>query len=286
MKARYKVTLIISFFVALFILGWVYIQQNNIAVLEPKGMIGVKERDLIIIATLIMLIVALPVLVMALYFGWKYRASNKNAKYSPKWEHSYAAESVWWGVPFVIILVLAVVTWKSSHDLYPAKAIVSDKPAIEVQVVALEWKWLFIYPQYKVASLSFLQFPEKTPIHFEITADAPMNSFWIPQLGGQIYAMAAMRSQLNLIGDEVGEYKGCSANFSGKGFASMTFIAKVSTEQEFEDWVSKAKQSQGLNWESYQKLIPPSEKNPPTSYKLLQDDLFDQIIMKYMEPAK
>lgn len=152
-----------------------------------------------------------------------------------------------------------------------------------IQVVALQWKWLFIYPEHGVASLNYVQFPAQTPIHFEITSDAPMNSFWIPKLGGQIYAMPAMRSELNLIADQPGNYRGCSANISGDGFAGMRFIAHATADEEFDAWVTSVKQSpQQLSWQEYEELVKPSSYVPPSHFVLAQEGLFDQILMKYM----
>lgn len=286
MKAKYKTTLIILFFLAMIALGVFYISTHDIIVLNPKGFIGKQQRNLMYISSALMLIVVIPVYIMTLFIGWKYRESNKKADYNPDWEHSYVAESVWWGVPFLIILVLAIITWKSSHELSPFKPLQSDKAPIEIQAVALEWKWLFIYPEHGVATINYIQFPTNTPIHFEITADAPMNSFWIPQLGGQIYAMPAMRSRINLIADQAGEYMGRSANFSGTGFAGMGFTAKASSEEEFNAWLSTAKKSGStLNFSDYEKLVAPSSNNPPTTFKLSDTDLFEQILMKY-EPQR
>src|SRR5262249_43331219 len=154
-----------------------------------------------------------------------------------------------------------------------------------IQAVALQWKWLFIYPEQSIATINFIQFPEKTPLHFEITADAPMNSFWIPQLGGQIYAMPAMRSRLNLIASETGSFRGCSANISGTGFAGMTFIAVSSSDGDFDEWVQKVKQSpKVMTQQEYQSLVEPSEYDPVAYFVLGQQDLFDQVLMKYMGP--
>ncbi len=156
-----------------------------------------------------------------------------------------------------------------------------------IQVVALDWKWLFLYPEYGIATVNFIQFPENTPINFEITSDAPMNSFWIPQLGGQIYAMPAMRSKLHLIASETGSFRGVSANISGKGFAGMMFTAKASTDEEFNQWVRWVKQSpKRLDKIVYEQLLKPTEYHPVEYYLLLQNDLFDQILMKYMVPSK
>ena len=283
MKKKLLVTL---FALALLgVVAWAiwFIAHNNIEVLNPKGVIAAKQRDLIWTATWLMLIVVVPVLVMTLGFAWRYRASNTKAKYSPNWSHSHFAEALWWGIPFVIIVALAVITWTSSHELYPFKPLVSDKKPLKIQVVALQWKWLFIYPEQGIATVNWVQFPEQTPIDFEITADAPMNSFWIPQLGGQIYAMAAMRTKLHLMANEPGEFRGCSANISGTGFAGMTFVAKASSDAEFESWVQSAKSQGVLGQPEYGELAKPSASNSVALYSLGEPQLFEQIIMKYMQ---
>lgn len=262
-----------------------YMSNHNIPVLDPKGMIGEKERDLIITSSLLMLIVVIPVFILTWAFAWIYREGNVKAKHHPDWEHNYIAEYCWWGVPIFIIAILAVLTWKSSHELNPFKPIVTDKKPLTIQAIALQWKWLFIYPEQGIAVINFVQFPEKTPISFEITSDAPMNSFWIPQLGGQIYAMPAMRSRLHLIANEPGSFRGCSANISGAGFAGMKFTAKSSSEEDFNQWVQTIRQSpKNLNLDEYQHLLKASEYDPVTCYVLTQGDLFDRILMKYMQP--
>jgi cytochrome o ubiquinol oxidase subunit II len=287
MKKKFKVILLVLFFLAAIAVSALYISNHSIAVLDPKGMIGEKERDLIITASLLMLIVVIPVFIFALVFAWKYRASNEKARHEPDWEHNYIAEYCWWGVPIIIIAILAVITWKSSHELNPFRPIVTDKKPLTIQVVALDWKWLFIYPEQSIATVNFVQFPEQTPINFEITSDAPMNSFWIPQLGGQIYAMPAMRSKLHLIANEPGTFRGCSANISGKGFAGMKFTAKSSSQEDFNQWVQSVKQpAKVLNLDEYNQLLKPSEYNPVVYYVLGQAGLFDQILMKYMMPSQ
>jgi len=185
-----------------------------------------------------------------------------------------------------IILILAVLTWNSSHDLDPFKPIVSDKPPITIQVVALQWKWLFIYPQQNIASVNIIQFPNQTPINFEVTADAPMNSFWIPQLGGQIYAMPGMSTQLHLMADTEGTYRGSSANISGKGFAGMNFSAKSTSQADFDQWVALVHQTRNnLSLAKYNNLAKPSQNNPLSYYSSSQSGLYDRVVMKYMMPA-
>ncbi|CCB89510.1 ubiquinol oxidase subunit II [Simkania negevensis] len=264
-----------------------YIQNHSVPIMEPKGLIAMKERDLIYTSAILMLLVVIPVIIITIVFAWKYREQNERAKHAPDWEHNNIAECCWWGVPVVIVAILAVITFRTCFELDPYKPLEHEKNPIEIQVVALDWKWLFIYPEYGIASVNFFQIPEKTPIKFAITSDAPMNSFWIPALGSQIYAMPAMRTELNLIANEVGSFRGASSNISGKGFAGMYFTVKSSTDEEFERWVSSVKQSsKTLGWDEYNKLAEPSEYHPAVSYILTQPDLFDQIMNKYYPPQK
>ncbi len=263
-----------------------YLQTVNIPVLEPAGVVGQKERKLIIIAVLLALIVVIPVYVMLIGFAWHYREGNEKALYRPDFDHSRRLESLWWGVPMAIILTLSIITWKSSNELDPFKKLSSTTPEMNIQVVALQWKWLFIYPQQKVASVNFVQLPLNTPINFEITADAPMNSFWIPQLGGQIYAMSGMSTHLHLMADKAGAYYGSSANISGDGFAGMNFIARASSEREFNSWIGQASSTTDeLSLNSYNKLALPSQNNPVSYYKLADKNLYDKVINKYLEPV-
>ncbi len=238
-----------------------------------------------LITVLLGVIVIIPVFTMLFTIAWKYRADNTKAKYEPEWDHSRLFETIWWGVPCVIILVLGVITWQAAHTLDPYKQLDSKAKPINVQVVALQWKWLFIYPEEQIASVNMVQFPEDRPINFQITADAPMNSFWIPKLGGQIYAMSGMSTNLHLIADHIGEYAGSSANISGEGFAGMKFTAKATSEADFDAWVNTTKQSSNmLDMTEYTKLASPSKDVSPKTYMLMQNDLYDKIVMKYMAP--
>lgn len=267
------------------LLGTLLYNTGSIAVLNPKGWIASQEKDLMITTAALMLIVIIPVLILTVVIAWKYRSSNKKAKYAPDLNSGKLIECIWWGVPFIIIIILSVLTWKSTHELDPFKPLESTVKPIEIQVIALQWKWLFIYPEYQIASVNELHFPEKTPINFIITADAPMNSFWIPEIGGQIYAMPGMRTELHLIADEVGEFRGSSANLSGKGFAGMTFKAISDSEQDFQTWTESVKNSSNtLSLDTYKTLAKPSEDNPITTYILEKEDLYDWVIMKYMMP--
>ena len=285
MNNRDKVGLLFLLIVGLVLLLTLLLQGTDIAVLQPKGLIAEQERGLMVFATLLSLIVVLPVFAMTFFIAWKYRESNTKAQYRPDWDHNASIEAIWWGVPLILILVLSVVTWQSTHKLDPFKPLDHHAKPIKIQVIALQWKWLFIYPQQDIATINYIRFPKNTPINFEITADAPMNSFWIPQLGGQMYAMSGMSTKLHLIASESGRFKGLSANISGRGFAGMKFVAQASTASDFEAWVESVKHApKRLNSDEYDKLAVPSENNPPFYYSSHEPGLYDNVVMKYLQP--
>ncbi|NVH75613.1 ubiquinol oxidase subunit II [Paraburkholderia sp. JPY432] len=255
---------------------------SNLDILNPKGSVGLAERDLIATSVWAMLIVVVPVILMTLFFAWRYRASNRNAEYKPGWTHSTAIEVVVWTIPALIILFLAVLTWKSTHELDPYRPLESQVKPINVEVVALDWKWLFIYPDLGIASVNQLAIPVGTPVNFRITSDTVMNSFFIPQLGGQIYAMAGMQTRLHLIADHTGDYAGLAANFSGKGFSDMKFRTLASSPEEFNAWVEKVRASSDrLDMDRYHAVSEPSEKNPVRYFSTVDPKLFNNIIAKY-----
>lgn len=263
----------------------VYASGAEIPVVNTKGAIAHDERDLLRDSTFLMLLVVVPVFIMTFLFFWRYREDNQNSTYNPDYDRSPVLEIAWWGVPCVIILVLSVLTWVRTHELNPFTPLDSDVKPVKIQVVALDWKWLFIYPEERIATVNYVQFPEKTPLNLSITADAPMNSFWLPALGGQMYAMPGMASKLHLIADAPGEFRGVSANLSGKGFAGMNFRAKASSNAHFQDWVRTVKATgKRLDRKSYMKLAEPSEYVPASTYVLEDDGLFDWIVTKYMKP--
>jgi cytochrome o ubiquinol oxidase subunit 2 len=253
-------------------------------VLFPHGLIGAQESALIVQATLLMLIVIVPVLGLLFFFAWKYRATNTKARYEPNWEHSALDELVWWAVPIEIVLVLAAVTWVSTHKLDPRTPLPSDQPTLSIEVVALPWKWLFIYPTLGIATVNELILPAGTPVKFDITADAPMNSFFIPALGGQIYAMTGMVNPLYLRADEPGTYQGMSANYSGSGFADMRFEARAVTQDSFSAWAASAHQaSTTLTKTAYTALAQPGTTTTLV-YGAVDSGLFDAILSKYAQP--
>jgi cytochrome o ubiquinol oxidase subunit 2 len=256
--------------------------SGNFALLDPKGSIGVAEKSLISTATGTMLLVVIPVILLTLWFAYRYRASNRNAPYAPEWSHSTAIEIVVWSIPAAIILFLGILTWKTTHELDPYRPLESNVKPINVEVVALDWKWLFIYPDLGIASVNQLAVPVGTPVNFRITSDSVMNSFFIPQLGTQIYAMAGMQTRLHLIADHAGNYEGISANFSGRGFSDMKFTTLATNQQEFDAWVQKVKTSSaGLSMDKYATVAQPSEKAPVQYFSTVDPKLFNNIIAKY-----
>ena len=280
-----------NIFLALLSLGTLFLLTSceKLIVLNPKGIVAKDEKDLLILALLLMLIVVLPVLVAVLLITYRYRASNKSAKYDPNFTHSKKLELIWWGVPIVIIAILAVITWKTSHDLDPYKPITSTngKKTVTIEAVSLNWRWLFIYPDQNMATINFVEFPVNTPVHFLVTSDAPMNSLVIDQLAGQIYAMDGMQTQLYMVADQTGNYQGKSISFSGNGFPGMHFLTKVVSDAEFSKWVSTNQTSKNiLTWQTYQTLVPDSTDTSVHYFTLGDQNLFDEIIEKYMGPSQ
>jgi len=260
------------------------------ALLNPKGQVGIEEKDLIITSTLLMMIVVIPVIVMSFWFAWRYRASNTKATYTPNWEHSTKIEIVLWTVPCIIILALSIITWQTSHSLNPSKPIESTEKPIRIDVVALDWKWLFIYPEQGIATVNEISFPTNVPVEFHITSGTVMNSFFIPQLGSQIYAMAGMENMLNLIANQDGVYPGISANYSGAGFSAMKFNAIAGSRENFDAWVNKVKQSpQTLDLAAYKVLTTRTEEEksphyhptvyPTTYFASFKPNLFKDIMI-------
>jgi cytochrome o ubiquinol oxidase subunit 2 len=258
----------------------------DLALMDPKGPLGVEERNIILLATGLMLIVVVPVIIMVFAFAWRYRASNKAATYAPDWEHSNAIEAVVWIVPCLIIIALATVTWTSTHALDPYKPLASEKAPVEVEVVSLDWKWLFIYPDLKIASVNELAFPAGTPVHFKMTSGSVMNSLFVPQLGTMVYTMAGMQTQLSLLAANPGEYPGLSSNFSGDGFSDMRFMARALSDDDFQSWVEHARASGTvLSQQVYRELEKPSEKVPVAYYGDIDPMVFHHALNKCADGA-
>ena len=284
-KKLRPIFLILFFLVFISVLA-VLVEGGNVQLLNPRGWIGLQEKKLIlIVASILVFVVVIPVFIFVGLTVWKYRADNHAAEYAPD-THSFKIEFLWWAFPAVIISIIAVLTWTSAHALDPFKPIQSDVKPMTVQVVALDWKWLFIYPEQGIATVNFLEIPENTPIHFELTADGPMNSFWIPQLGGQIYAMSGMSTQLHLIADATGDFSGSAAEVNGRGFSGMKFITRSVTNADFDQWVLSTRHATTtLTHETYDVLAKPSEDNPVVLYSSVDENTYNTIMQKFMTPT-
>ncbi len=271
------------------IAGTILLSGCDSALLDPKGQIGLEQRSLILTALGLMLIVVIPAIVMAIGFAWKYRATNNNAKYSPNWSHSNKVEAVVWTIPILIVIFLAVLTWKTTHALDPSKPLVHDAKPVTIEVVSMDWKWFFIYPEQGIATVNEIAFPANTPVVFKITSNSVMNSFFIPRLGSQLYAMAGMQTMLHLIANEAGTYDGISSSYSGAGFSGMKFKAIATPDMNtFNQWVAHVKQSPKVmsDMASYEKLAAPSQNNKVEYFSSVKPDLFKEIIGKFMDHGK
>ena len=268
----------------------------NTLLLNAPGDVAAQQGRLIIVSTVLMLLVVGPVIVLTLLFAWRYRQSNKEAIYKPEWAHSTALELVIWAAPLVIIIALGAVTWISTHTLDPyrplrridaARVVGDDVKPLVVEVVALDWKWLFIYPELGIATVNELAAPIDVPISFKITGSSVMNSFFIPALAGQIYAMPGMETKLHAVMNKPGVYDGFSANYSGAGFSNMRFKFHGMTGADFDRWVQSAKAGGNtLGREAYLQLEKPSEREPVTRYANVAPDLFERILNRCVDTNK
>ncbi|WP_434800805.1 ubiquinol oxidase subunit II [Blastomonas fulva] len=268
----------------------------GMVVLDPAGDVARQQGDLVVISTLLMLIIIVPVMALTGWFAWKYRAANTAATYKPDWDHSTQLELLIWAVPLLIIICLGAVTWVGTHLLDPYRPLARTAPGqpvgadvkpLEVQVVALHWKWLFIYPEQGIATVNELAVPEGRPLKFRISSSSVMNSFYVPAMAGQIYAMPGMETKLHAVFNETGNYEGFSANYSGAGFSNMRFGVRSMTEAGFERWASQAKaRGTTLDRAAYLKLERPSEKEPVRRYAQVDSELFDRIVNMCVEPGK
>lgn len=257
---------------------------SKLSVLDPKGPIGQQEKFLILISIGLMLIVVVPVFVLAIWFAIRYRAGNTKATFKPDWEGSNRIEAVIWLIPISIVVVLSILAWTHTIKLDPYNPISSDKAPVRVQVVSLDWNWLFIYPDYDIATVNELVIPSETPISFDLTSATVMTSFFIPRLGSQMYAMAGMVTHLNLLASEPGTYTGQNQEFSGDGYHTMHFPAIAKSPEEFSAWVDAAKESQEtLSLDTFQTLNTPQSDYPVTTYASVAPGLFDHIVGQFMD---
>lgn len=248
-------------------------------ILDPQGPIASAQRLILINSTAIMLVVVLPVILATLVFAWWYRSSNRRARHSPDLAYEGRIEFVVWSIPALIVTLLGGVIWIGSHDLDPRAPIAANAEPLRVDVVALDWKWLFLYPDQGIGAVNQLVIPAGTPVAFRLTSATVMNSFFVPQLGSQIYTMGGMTTHLHLLADRPGEYPGFSANFSGDGFAEMRFVVKAVPDGDFQTWVSQVRNSgPELGASAYAELAKPSRAVPAITYRSVAPGLFEHII--------
>lgn len=256
------------------------------SVLDPQGPIAAAERTLILNAAAIMLAIVGPTIAATLGFAWWFRASNTRATYRPDWAYSGRIELAVWSVPLLTIIFLGGIAWIASHQLDPARPIESKAKTLEVQVVSLDWKWLFIYPEQGVASVNQLVVPVGTPVHFTLTSASVWNSFFVPQLGSMIYTMAGMSTQLHLQADREGTFSGLSTHFSGDGFSDMKFDVRSVSTDAFEAWIEAARrEGPVLDTGAYGELARQSIADPPSTYRAVAPDLFHQVVMQAVPPG-
>lgn len=246
--------------------------------LDPHGPIGQAERVILYDATAIMLAVVIPVILLTLVFAWWFRSGNPRATYRAEWEYSGRIELIIWAIPALVILFLGGIAWIGSHELDPPKALRSTAPPLEVEVVSLDWRWLFIYPREGIATVNYLVVPTGVPVHFRLTSTSVMNSFFIPQLGSQIYTMPGMTTQLNLQADSPGSYLGISAQFSGPGFSDMRFNLRAEPGAGFATWVAQTRGQGGvLNDDGFAELVRPTRASEELTYGSVPQDPFGSV---------
>jgi len=278
------------------LLGTLPLVACSTIVMRPFGDIAQQQSELIVTAVVLMLLIVVPVIALTLLFAWRYRSSNKAAPYSPEWDHSTRLELLIWGAPLLIIIALGAVTWISTHKLDPyrplerldaKRPLVAGVKPLVVEVVALDWKWLFLYPELGIATVNELAAPVDRPIEFKITASTVMNSFYIPALAGQIYAMPGMQTKLHAVINTAGVYDGFSANYSGQGFSHMRFKFLGLSPVDFERWVQTTQSAGGeLARPDYLKLELPSEKEPVRRYASVDPDLYQSILNRCVDSSK
>ena len=262
----------------------------NLVLLNPSGDVAAQQGDLIVYATIMMMLIIGPVMALTVFFAWQYRASNDKARYEPEWAHSISLEIVIWAVPLAIIIVLAGLTWVATHRLDPYADLtrISETQAIDpgvepmqVQVIALDWKWLFIYPDQDVATIGEMAVIKDRPVEFKLTSNTVMNAFYVPDMAGMIYAMAGMETELNAVMNATGTFDGFASQYNGNGFSHMDFdMHSFGTQAEFDAWVSsvRAKAETGLDAPGFEELAKPTVSHPNTYWDGISEDLWDRII--------
>jgi cytochrome o ubiquinol oxidase subunit 2 len=259
----------------------------DLAVLSPAGPVGEAERTILLDALTIMLAIVVPTLLAILAFAWWFRASNTHARHLPTWAYSGRIELIVWSIPALVVFFLGGVAWIGAHELDPARPLESSVKPLEVQVVSLDWKWLFIYPEQGVGSVNRLVIPAGVPVHFRITSASVFNVFFVPRLGSEIYSMYGMTTELHLQADGPGIYNGLSAHFSGDGFSDMSFEVQAVTPDQFSAWTSMVGGSGPvLDAATYRGLLAQSQRVKPYTYRAVQGGLFDEIVMQKLPPGE
>jgi cytochrome o ubiquinol oxidase subunit II len=255
--------------------------------LDPAGPVAAGEKQILFNSVAIMLAIIVPVIVLTLFFAWRYRASNEKATYAPEWSYSGRLELLVWSIPALAILFLGGIAWVGSHDLEPSRPLKSNQPPLQVQVISLDWKWLFIYPEQGIASVNHLVLPVGRPVAFRITSGTVMNSFMVPRLGSQMYAMAGMDGKLHYQADVPGRYRGLSAHYSGEGFSDMDFFADAVRPDQFAAWAAqvKAKQSPVLDGRSYVQFAKKAATEEPFTFRAVAPGLYDAALKQAGAPV-
>jgi len=259
----------------------------HLAVLSPAGPIGEGDRTILLNALAIMLAIVIPTLLATLTFAWWFRASNARARHLPTWAYSGRLELIVWSIPALVVFFLGGIAWIGAHELDPGRPLDSKIQPLEIQVVSLDWKWLFIYPEQGIGSINRLVVPSGVPLHFRITSASVFNVFFVPRLGSEIYSMYGMTTQLNLLAEQPGLYNGLSAHFSGDGFSDMAFEVQAVTTEQFLGWTSTVKTiGPDLDNAAYRGLLRQSQDVKPYTYRTVQSGLFDDIVTQRLPPGE
>jgi len=256
-------------------------------IFPSKGIVGKGNTTILIDSLAIMLAIVIPTIVAAVAFAWWFRSSNSRARYRPDFVYSGQIEMITWSIPLMTIMLLGGVAWLGSHELDPARPLPSDAPPLNVQVVSLDWKWLFIYPDHNIATVNRLVIPAGTPVRFSLTSASVMNAFFVPRLGSMIYTMNRMVTQLNLNADQPGTFLGMSSHFSGDGFADMNFKVEALPMDRFSAWIDETRQGGAatLTSQAYQDLAKQSIKVAPIAYSAVEPQLFQKVVTQALPPG-
>ena len=287
LRLRWVVVLFLTFLASLSLLLSYLVKGKNIALLHPRGYIAQQQYSLMLFVVAMLLIIGIPALITLYIVAWRYReTSSKTVASEHKASKSLVATI--WIVPTFFMIVISVIMWPATYKLSPQKSIESNKKPLTIQVISLRWKWLFLYPEQGIATVNFIQLPINTPVEFEMTADeVPMSSFWIPNLGGQLYTMTSHVNRLNLMANTIGDYPGSTPEINGAGFTGMKFTTRVSSDADFNQWAKKTSQSQNiLDQNAYKDLLKPSEANSVVLYSDFDGTLYDSVITKYAGSAE